>query len=111
MWRRIINWWTERKLRRTKGIRVDAEAFRSLTREISDLARAAGMLSPRDEEFAKKIRSIQAEMEQLDLLVRNRAFRKLSTRKRVLLRRSLLRSRQQLIETVKKAPTHTEVVQ
>jgi hypothetical protein len=34
MWRRIINWRTERKLRRTKGIRVDAETFRPLTRAV-----------------------------------------------------------------------------
>lgn len=97
----------QRKLSR----QIDPESFRSLARELRDLAQLAERLWPTQHKFYAKIKRIQAEMEQLDRLASKPEFRRLSSQKRLKLRESLLQSRSQLMETVQTAPSPTQTLQ
>lgn len=90
---------------------VDPESFRTLAAELRELADLAKQLWPRQHKFHIKIERIQAEMEQLDKLASKPEFKRLSSDKRVQLRENLLHSRNQILETMKTAPTPTTTLQ
>jgi hypothetical protein len=90
---------------------IEPETFRRLTWEILDLARVAATLGSGDRRLQKKVQRITREMEQLGKLATKPEFKRLSSRKRHALRRSLLASRSQLLETVQAAPTPTSRLQ
>ena len=90
---------------------IDPKAFQQLTAELLELASVAERLWPRQHKFYTKIKRIQAEMEQLERLTTKPQFKRLSSNKRIKLRQSLIKSREQLIETVQTAPTPTSTLQ
>ena len=92
-----------RERRRLAG-EIDPASFRTLARELRELAELAERLWPQHPKFLAKIKRIQSEMAQLDELTARPEFRRLSTEKKLLLRESLIQSRDQLMETVKTAP-------
>lgn len=108
--------WLARKIREYKERKrfareIDPETFRTLARELRDLARIAERLWPRQHKFYAKIKRIQSEMEQLDRLASQPEFKRLSAQKRLQLRQSLMQSKEQLIETVQTAPSPTATLQ
>ena len=58
-----------------------------------------------------KIKRIQLEIEQLDQLIKQPEFRKLPPEKRLERRKSIIQSREQLIETIHTAPSPTATLQ
>ena len=91
---------------------VDPRTIRDLALEIRDLARTAEQVCTGGEpERLNRIRSIQKDMDRLDGLTAQPEFKRLSTGKRLLLRQSLLQSREQLVESLHHAPTVSEVIQ
>jgi len=90
---------------------LTAESFRDLARELRDLAGVCHALWPRQHAFQDRIKRIMDEMEQLDRLVATPQFRRLSPQKRLELKKSLLQSRSQLMETVQNAPAPTTTLQ
>ena len=99
-----------RERRRLAG-EIDPASFRTLARELRELAELAERLWPQHPKFLAKIKRIQSEMAQLDELTARPEFRRLSTEKKLLLRESLIQSRDQLMETVKTAPSPTSTLQ
>ncbi len=90
---------------------IDPAAFRRLARELDELAELAQKLLPRQHQYFARLQDIRREMEQLDELASRPEFRRLSAEKRVRLRKNLIQSRDQLIETVQSAPTPTSILQ
>ena len=91
---------------------VDPRAIRELALEIRELARTAEQVCTGNEpERMDRIRNIQKDMDRLDGLTAQSEFKHLSTGKRLLLRQSLLQSRDQLVESLHHAPTATEIIQ
>ncbi len=111
----MLNWFktkfNEHRERRRIARQIEPESFRTLARELRDLAVIAQRLWPRQHKFYAKIKRIQTEMEQLDKLASKPEFRRLSPQKRMQLRESLIQSRDQLIETVQTAPSPTSMLQ
>jgi hypothetical protein len=108
--------WLLRKIkeyreRRRFAREIDPESFRVLARELRELASVAERLWPRQPQFHSKIKRIQTDMEQLDRLTTRPEFKRLSAQKRMQLRKSLIQSRQQLMETVQTAPSPTATLQ
>lgn len=90
---------------------IDPESFKSLAGELKELAQAAERLWPRQHRYYSKIKRIQTEMEQLVELASKPEFKRLSVQKRLELRKSLIHSREQLMETVQTAPSPTTTLQ
>ncbi|GAB7078612.1 hypothetical protein [Megalodesulfovibrio paquesii] len=87
------------------------ESFQALARELRELAGMSSALWPRQHTFQERIKRIMDEMEQLDRLVSTPQFRRLSPQKRLELKKSLIQSRDQLMETVQNAPAPTSTLQ
>ncbi len=108
--------WLRRKLdafkeRRRLERELTAESFRALAQELLELAGLCRTLFPRQHAFQERIQKIMEEMQQLDNLAATPQFRHLSQEKRLELRKSLLQSKHQLMETVQNAPTPTSTLQ
>lgn len=102
----------ERFLRRRDFLRqIRPETFRELAREMLELAGFAERLWPRDHAFQERLRRIQEEMAEVEKLTGRPEFRRLSEAQRLRLRESILKSREQLMETVQNAPTPTTYLQ
>lgn len=97
--------------RRQLDRELTAESFRDLARELRELAGLCRALWPRQHAFQERIKRIMDEMEQLDRLAATPQFRRLSSQKRLEIRKSLLHSRNQLMETVQNAPAPTTTLQ
>ncbi len=103
--------WNEIMERRRLARDIDPEALRELAHELHELAVLAGKLWPGQHEFRGDIRRIQSQMEQLDRLTARPEFKQISPGQRLQLRKSMIRSKAQLIETVQTAPTPTTTLQ
>lgn len=101
--RMFANLLTRRRAERDTGPR----AFRTLSREMRELAEIAGRVWPEEPSFQSRIKSIQEEMDQLDELTAKPEFRLLPLEKRIELRQSLISSKTQLMDTVSTAPSPT----
>ena len=90
---------------------IHPEVFKEIAREMRELADIAERLWPRQHKHYAKIKRIQAEMDQLDRITAKPQFKRLSVKKRLQLKESLISSREQLIETVQSAPSPTSTLQ
>lgn len=100
--------WRRARIRKK---RIDPASFIVLADEIDELARMAGRLGPAREDFQERIRRIEREMDELRVFTGSADFRRLSPERRVKLRKSLIHSRDQLLETVRNAPAPTDTLQ
>lgn len=107
----LKNLWQSLCDRRKESRGIDSRAFKKMAREVNTLASMAGQVGPAEDEFQAKLRRMRAEMDKLDLLAGRPEFRRLSRKQRLLLRESLLQSRNQLLETMRNAPTPTNRLQ
>lgn len=90
---------------------IAPESFRDLAQELRELSLAAERLWPQQHKYYARIKQIQSDMEQLDKLAARPEFRMLSAQRRLQLRKSLIQSREQLLETVQSAPSPTARLQ
>lgn len=90
---------------------IHPQAFKAMAHEIKELVAMAGLFGPVEDEFQAKLKRIKAEMDQLHSLAGRPEFRRLSRKRRLLLRRSLLQSREHLLQTVQNVPTPTSRLQ
>lgn len=90
---------------------IHPQAFKAMAHEIKELVVMAGLFGPVEDEFQAKLKRIKAEMDQLHSLAGRPEFRRLSRKRRLLLRRSLLQSREHLLQTVQNVPTPTSRLQ
>lgn len=111
MFGKFASWLKSLGERRRLGRDIAPESFRELAKELTDLADVAEKLWPAKPKLQEKIGKIRSEMAQLDRLAAKPEFRKLSIERRTALRKSLMHSRDQLMETVQTAPSPTDRLQ
>lgn len=90
---------------------INPRSFRSMAREISDLADACSQVCSPESEMLSRVERIKNEMVQLTELTRQPKFRKLSVQRKMELRQSLLQSREQILESMQSAPSPTKLIQ
>jgi hypothetical protein len=75
------------------------------------LAEAASKLWHQEPEFQERVKRIRTEMAELEKLTSKPEFKRLSPQKRLELRRSLIQSKAQLLESMHAAPSPTSTLQ
>ncbi|WP_432735634.1 hypothetical protein [Maridesulfovibrio sp. FT414] len=90
---------------------INPRSFRSMAREISDLADACAQVCTPQSEMLRKVEKIKREMSQLTELTHQPEFRKLSVQRKMELRQSLIQSREQILESMQDAPSPTKLIQ
>lgn len=108
---KLRHWWGQIKARRALSREVSPKNIRAMAEEVGELARLAAHVSPITPEMHDLIDRIREEMDKLGHLAGRPEFRKLSTGKRILLRQGLLQSREQLLQSIDKAPSPTQRLQ
>ncbi len=90
---------------------INPRSFRSMAREISELADACSQVCSPESEMLSKVEKIKSEMVQLTELTHQPKFRKLSVQRKLELRQSLLQSREQILESMQESPSPTKLIQ
>ena len=90
---------------------LEPGSIRILAHELAELVQIIRKLLPRQHSFQSKLLQIEKEMTELDQLTSQTAFRRLSYKQKLHLRKSLIQSRDQLIEAARSAPSPTNYVQ
>lgn len=108
MWSWILDKLCLLQSKRQKRKELSPENFKTLANEIWEIAALSGRLCVDDRKFMERIEKIQKEMEQLDKLVGQKSFERLSPEKREELKRSLLFSKQELLRCLQSVPCPTE---
>ncbi len=111
MFRKVAAWWKRRLAKRRRAKDLSSEAFQELSAEVREIATLSGLLWAQDNGFQDRVRRIHTEMDQLETLLKQRAFRQLSIEKKKELRDSLLLSRKELIKSIQAAPCPTDRIQ
>ncbi|WP_031479595.1 hypothetical protein [Maridesulfovibrio frigidus] len=100
---------TKYRLRLAKEI--NPQSFRIMAKEISELADACSLVCQPENDLLKRVEQIKIEMEQLTELTKQPQFKKLSTERKLELRKSLRQSREQILEMMQMAPSPTKLLQ
>ena len=111
MWQKIKAKWRVYRERRRISRELGQKNFLKLSGELLELADTASKLWPQEPNFQAGITRLKDEMRQFERLAAKPEFRRLSRKKRLELRRSLIQSKQQLLETVHSAPSPTTLLQ
>ena len=90
---------------------INPKSFRSMAREISELADACSQVCSPQSEMLQKVERIKGEMEQLTELTRQPEFKKLSVQRRMELRESMIQSKEQILDSMQAAPSPTKLMQ
>ena len=104
---KVEAWKAKRKLERE----IDPRSFKRMAKDIRDLAVLASQLGHDRGDARDLVRNVIGEMDRLDKLADQPEFRKLSTGKRLLLKKGLMESREQLLESIESAPSPTNTLQ
>jgi len=96
---------------RSRKKQLSPANFQALTDEIREMASLSCKIWSNNKEFLNRIKRIQNEMDHLESLLRKREFERLSTDKKEELRKSLLRSREELLKSLQEAPCPTKRLQ
>ena len=96
---------------RNRKKQLSPDNFQALTDEIREMASLSCKIWSNNKEFLNRIKRIQNEMDHLESLLRKREFERLSTDKKEELRKSLLRSREELLKSLQEAPCPTRMMQ
>jgi hypothetical protein len=111
MFRWISAKWEEIKAQRRLNSELDPGSLMVLAHELTELVQIIRKLLPRQHAFQSKLLQIEKEMTDLDLLTSQGALRRLTHKQKLHLRKSLIQSRDQLIEAARSAPSPTNYVQ
>jgi len=91
--------------------RLSSGNFRKMVRDIRQMADVSGRLWIQDTDFQQRVRTIHAEMDQLDELLTKHSFQTLSRDKKQELHHSLQVSREELLKSIRSAPCPTDRIQ
>lgn len=111
MFQWMKNTWNSLMDRRNLVRETDPEALRELSREIRDLAEAVNCFWLEEPQFRQRFQKIEQEMLILEEVIQRPNFKLVSPEKRLQLRKSLIQSREHLLEAVKEAPTASPLLQ
>lgn len=111
MFRKLLEKWYEFLQARRTARAIRPKEFVLLASDLRLLAESASKIRHPEPEFQSRVKRIQDEMRQLEQLADRPEFAKLPREKRLELRKSLILSRQQLIEYMQDAPSPTDVIQ
>ena len=90
---------------------LSSEQFKKLAHEIRELALLIGKIWITNDEFQKRIKKIQKEMDQLDKILDKKSFSILSKEKKEELKKSLIISKRELLKCIQEAPCPTKRMQ
>lgn len=90
---------------------IDPRSFLELTAELRDLAEAASKLWQQEPEFQARVQRIRSDMDQLEALATRPEFKRLPAERRLEIKKSLVDSRQQLLDSMYQAPPPTTTIQ
>ncbi len=90
---------------------INPRSFRSMAREITDLADACSQVCSPESELLQRVERIKGEMEQLTELTHQPEFKKLSVQRKMELRQSLIQSREQILDSMQATPSPTKLIQ
>lgn len=90
---------------------IDPRTFLELTAELRDLAEAASKLWQEEPEFQARVRRIKSDMDQLEALAVRPEFKRLPAERRLEIKKSLVDSRRQLLDSMYQAPPPTTLLQ
>lgn len=107
----IYKKWLQLLYYRRKKRELSVQNFKFLSSEIRDIAELSKKLWLDDSKFQERIKRVQKEMDQLDQLLNNKSFSRLSKEKKEELRKSLLTSREELMKCIQSAPCPTDRIQ
>ncbi len=111
----LLSWITKRWqglwARRADKASLKAGEFTRLAAEVAELARLAARVCPGEEAFLDRLGAMEKEMEELTRMALSPRFRLVSPERRRFLRKSLLRSRDQLMASVSEIPAPTRLPQ
>lgn len=108
VWSWILDKLSLLQRKKQKRKELSSESFKTLANEIWEITALSGRLCVDDRKFMERIERIQREMEQLDKLVGQKSFERLSPEKREELRRSLLFSKEELLRCLQSVPCPTD---
>ncbi|BBD08642.1 hypothetical protein [Desulfovibrio ferrophilus] len=111
MIKRLLKYWRRWRDARRLERQIAPKVFVELSAELKDLARTASKVRHDEPEFQTRVTRIQKEMKQLGELAGKPEFRRLTTAKRLELRKSLLLSKAQLLESMHNAEPPTDTLQ
>lgn len=111
MFKRLVKAWEDwRKARRLDRL-ISPGTFIEMSQELQELAGTASKVRQGEPEFQARISRIRNEMEQLAALAGKPEFMRLTKAKRLELRKSLLISKAQLLQSVHSAEPPTTTLQ
>lgn len=99
-----------KKARRLERL-ISPGVFVKMSAELKELAGTASKLRQGDPAFQARVNRIRTEMDQLTELAGKPEFRRLTTAKRLELRKSLLMSKAQLLQSMHSAEPPTDTLQ
>ncbi|WP_156939541.1 hypothetical protein [Desulfocurvus vexinensis] len=108
---RLMARWRQWREARRVAREIDPAVFLHMAAELREIADAASKLWQEDPSFSARARRILDEMDQLERIAQRPEFRRLSPQKRLELRKSLILSRDQLLESMQASPPPTERIQ
>lgn len=111
MFAKIIAFFRRLKEQRRLAREIEPRAFLELSSELRDLADTASKLWQLEPEFQARVRRIMSETQQLEALANRPEFRRLSAQKRLEIKKGLIHSRQQLLDSMQQAPPPTTTIQ
>lgn len=111
----MFGWIKEKVANAKERVRIAKEVnprtFRTMAREISELADACSQVCSPKSDMLKKVDRIKGEMEQLTELTWQPEFKKLSVQRRMELRESMIQSKEQILDSMQAAPSPTKLMQ
>ena len=111
MFRGLVKRWRDFMEARRRAREIAPEAFIDLSAELREMAEVVSKLRHSDPAFQPRLARIMREMTHLESLATKPGFKRLPLEKRMELRRSLLASREQLLESMSEAPAATDTLQ
>ncbi|MBU1002059.1 MAG: hypothetical protein KKE73_06015 [Proteobacteria bacterium] len=108
---RLLGYWRRWRDARQLEKHISPRVFVELSAELKELARTASKVRHNEPDFQARVTRIQKEMNQLGELASKPEFKRLSPAKRLELRKSLLLSKAQLLESMHNAEPPTTTLQ
>lgn len=111
MFNKVLRFWKNLLKRHEQKKQVNVHEFRKIITEVTHLSEIAIEIGSEHNQTMERLKKIRRETNKLSRLVENRKFTKIPHSARLELRKSLLTSREQLVEMINNVPTLTNTLQ
>lgn len=108
MLRGFLDWLSRRRAERDIHRQLDPAVFLDMAEDLRRLAERALAAHPDNTDLHGRVAAIQKELDRLDALARTPQFAGLSTGEKLVLKRGLQQSREQILSSLHAAPPPTE---